>query len=206
MIQKIDSAKIFILESFGGIMADMDMEVVRPVSDLLTASIVFSKCYVHPTGVAIAKVLGLKNFSKTTINNGFIACTANHPVMKRTISLMRRSALLPNNTVYGIYIAKTCGTEILIEGLFQVDRENPVNYKIYNSDFFEPKIKMKDKEPLITRNTHVIHHTDRTWIKDSPVAQIQTSIFYAIIGIVIGLVCLSVGIISFKYAKRLRLQ
>lgn len=64
MIQKIDSAKIFILYKFGGVVADMDMEAVQSVEGMLDAPIIFSQCYVHWMGLVCSFFLGLKQFTR----------------------------------------------------------------------------------------------------------------------------------------------
>ena len=174
MIQKIDSAKMFILHEYGGVYADMDMECIMSIEPLLTEPLIFSRCYVHPIGIAVSAIFGLPNFAKTQINNGFMACTKKHPVIRNTILLLFESSVDTLKTIYGIYIAKSCGTEVMIQGLVQELKKNPnLRYHAYPSEFFEPKVKIRNQTPLITKNTRVIHHSDRTWIKDSPVAKIQ---------------------------------
>src|SRR5690606_38433290 len=110
---------------------------------------------------------GLINFSKTKINNGFIACTKGHPVMKNTVILMQES-IHSKKILYSVYIAKTCGTEVMIAGLSEELKKNPnLEYKSYSSEFFEPKISIRSKLPKVTKNTHVIHHSDKTWLNTS---------------------------------------
>ena len=106
MIQKIDSAKIAILCSYGGIYLDLDMEAIRSIEPLLTAPLVLSRCYVHPFATGMAKFLGLPYFSETHVNNAFIACTKRHPVMIQTMLFMYERVWTTKNIIYSIYIAK----------------------------------------------------------------------------------------------------
>lgn len=198
MIQKIDSAKIIILFSYGGVFVDMDMEPIMNIDSLLNASIIFSRCYLNPFVSYIIPLLPLKYFAKTHINNGFIACTKKHPVMLNTLNLMLYTIYSEPNYIFGIYIAATCGTEVLIKGFFKELEKNPkLSFKIYPSEYFEPKIKIKNK-PVITNNTRIIHHTEKTWIKDNPISHIQTSVLILItIIIIIFIVLLTIYIINY---------
>jgi mannosyltransferase OCH1-like enzyme len=192
MIQKIDAAKIFILHRYGGVYIDADMEPIMNISKLLTQPLVFSRCYVHPLGIIGASFLGLKYFAKTQINNGFIACSRGHPVMRRAIEIMHTSAIMEQKGVYGAYIAKTCGTEVIVNALADELAKNPnLGFAVYPPEYFEPKVKIKDKEPLITKNTHVIHHTDRSWVKDSPIARTQMTMFIVTV-IIISIVIITI--------------
>ncbi len=207
MIQKIDSSKIFILHKFGGIYIDLDMEALMNVEPLLTHPLVLSRCYVHPVGRGVAAVCGLPNFSKTTINNGFIACTKEHIVMENTIYLMKETTKIKGSVSYGVFIAKTCGTEVMIEGLRQELERNPsLSYVVYPPEFFEPKVKIQNKEPLVTKNTHVIHHSDRSWIKDSPVAKIQLLIFITMVVLFCAAIFGAVIAVGVKAAKKNRIK
>lgn len=206
MIQKIDAAKIFILHRYGGVYIDADMEPIMNITRLLTHPLVFSRCYVHPLGIIGASFLGLKYFAKTQINNGFIACTRRHPVMRRTIEIMHASAIMEQKgQVYGAYIAKTCGTEVIIHALADELAKSPsMMFAVYPPEYFEPKVKIKDKEPLITRNTHVIHHTDRSWVKDSPIAKTQMTMFIITIVIIIIVITTVIALVSMWFIRKKR--
>jgi len=199
MIQKIDSAKIFILHFYGGMYIDMDMEPIMNIEPLLRAPLLLSRCYVHHILSFLSKFIGLKNFSKTQINNAFIACSKKHPVMWNTLILMKENIELSKHIIHQVMIAKSCGTEVMIEGLNEELKKNPLlNYYIYPPEFFEPKVKIRNKEPLITKNTRVIHHSDRTWVKDSPLSR-RLFIFLTIVSIIIATVVTSIVFILRKY-------
>lgn len=46
------------------------------------------------------------------------------------------------NYLHSSYVAKTCGTEVMIEGLRQALRKDPtMPYAAYPPEFFEPKVQ-----------------------------------------------------------------
>lgn len=59
------------------------------------------------------------------INNGFIASIPNHIVIVRTAESMLETAKVSKRRVYGVYIAMTCGTEVLCASLDQTLKETP---------------------------------------------------------------------------------
>lgn len=199
MIQKIDSAKIFILHHFGGVLVDMDMEPIGNISSLLNHPLVFSQCYLHKLAVLSARLFGLKSFARTRINNAFIACSPQHPVMTHAIELLQKTALLPKRFFHSVYIAKTCGTEVIVQSLLDIlDKQPNLDFEIYDSEYLEPKIGMTTGTPNITKNTRVIHHSEKTWIgKDGWSETTHLAIFILITTIILFVVTtiVTIGII-----------
>lgn len=197
MIQKIDSAKLCILHSKGGLYVDMDIKPLRYVWNLIAPySLVLSQCYVNSMGIGFAKLLGLPNFNKTQINNAVIAAEKGHLVMETALKKMLITSKLSDFKVWGVYIAQTCGPEVLISAMEEVKEEIKQNYKIYPYYFFEPKIGILRGTPRLRKETATVHYCDRTWIKSSKKAKAQLAtlvIFIASFVIFIGFKLKKIG-------------
>lgn len=192
VIQKIDSAKIFILFQYGGTYVDLDMEAILSIEPLLTSyPLVFSRCYASWIAKLGGKALGLKHFASTQINNGFIACTPGHPVIARTVALLHTTARKKRHPVFQIYIAETCGTEVLARALHEVQQKHPdLVFVAYPPEYFEPKVKTKNKQPLITTDTRIIHHSYRNWAKNIPKSNTTLFIMFTTVACILCILCL----------------
>lgn len=188
MIQKIDSAKLFILDHMGGIYIDMDMECISPIKYLLLDyKLVFSE---HDSNYAlrfIAKDLGMEGFYKYYLNNAFIASIPQHPLIFQMLNRLPKTIQIPEKGYQGMWIGKTCGTEVICSVL--LDNQNDLKkygVKIYSYKIMDCPLKKKNS------NTRILHHYKSYWNFQSQQFQLAKS------GAFLGIVLLtSVAVFSF---------
>lgn len=188
MIQKIDSGKIFILHHYGGVYIDLDIVSIKPIDSLFKDyDIVFSQCFLHTPTVKIMSMLNLKRMAKTHINNAFIACIPQHPVMSKMIRMLPKSRgfdCIHSQVFHGVYVARTAGPELLSEALYRVLKKGLIAQKsvlVLKPQYVEPQLHFLTKAPIVTKKTIAIHHTERLWMKQSLRAKMQMTVGIAVL-------------------------
>ena len=143
-----DFARFYVLNQYGGIYLDVDVELVKPIDDLLNYK----------------TVLGFESLGR--VNPGLIL--ASEPAtlfLKEMIELYKNLSFIDNNGNMNLTTIVTYTTDYLkTKGL----REENVKQEIYGvtvfpTDYFCP-IDMKTNELIITENTYSIHHFNSSWI------------------------------------------
>lgn len=152
-----DYARFWILNQCGGVYFDTDVEVIKPLDDLITAG-PFMGCerkdervdeiFVAP-GLGMAAEAGMP-FLKAMVEkyDGMQFLMEDGSMNKTTIVTYTTDKL----KTYGL----TAGKEIQRAG----------GFNIYPADYFCP-IDSKSGDIRITKRTHTIHHYSATWLTGS---------------------------------------
>lgn len=143
-----DYARFYILNKFGGIYLDTDVELIRPIDNLISDKI----------------IMGFESLGK--VGPGLILISpANQPFLKEMLNLYEGLEFINLDNSFNL---KTI-VEYTTEALFKkgLKKENTYqelgNIAIYPIDFFCP-IDMKTNKLNITDNTYSIHHFAASWI------------------------------------------
>jgi len=85
IIQKIDMAKYIILNHFGGIYVDLDLEALKPVDKLISShSIIFAKYGVN----YFEKIVAYGSIFGDVLENGFIASSKKNPFWEHCYKIL----------------------------------------------------------------------------------------------------------------------
>lgn len=154
-----DYARFWILNKYGGIYFDTDVEVIKPMEDILTK------------GSFMGMERNYLGYAKALINPGVgFALTPNHIFLTKILEIYGRlHFVLPDGTLntektivyYTTKLLQEAGLKNhngiqLVEGIY-----------VYPSDFFSP-IDFTTKRLHITNNTYTIHQYMGTWFKSTP--------------------------------------
>ena len=85
-IEKSDMIRILILFEFGGVYADLDMEVLKPLDDIIAGK----PCLMAASTPEVATIF-LQTNETSIINNALIACRPGHPLLKLVLNSFRKS-------------------------------------------------------------------------------------------------------------------
>lgn len=145
-----DFARFKILYDYGGLYFDTDVEIIRPLNELVAKG-PFMGCEQEKDDISINPGLGL-------------AANSRMDVYKKILEHYEKEKFLRND---GTYDSKTvCArvTEILSKDGFKGNREIEFidGIYIYPPEFFAPK-NFLDGKIKLTENTVSIHHYDATW-------------------------------------------
>jgi hypothetical protein len=178
MIQKIDMARYAILAEYGGIYADLDMDPIKPIHNLvLKYQFIASKYYLDHFQKGLSKATGLHYMHKHRINSAIFGTYANHQAMIRAlhvcVSNVKKYPVKPKSMFFEVFEAITCGPEVLNQIVDELLENDPTSVKVYPEAYFEPPTTYRSAkyvsgqalEPEITAETHVVHRNDRTWVK-----------------------------------------
>lgn len=150
-----DYARFKILYENGGIYFDTDVELIKPINDLLQngpymgLERILTK--VEGAGFAVNPGLGLAAYPKLDLLNEMLSSYNNRHFVNEDGSL--------NYTTIVEYT-----TEVMRRhGLRDINKQQNIDGVIvYPCDYFAPK-NYFTRELLITENTRSIHHYDGTW-------------------------------------------
>lgn len=148
-----DYARLDIVYSEGGFYLDTDVELLKPLDDLLDEN-----CY-----------FGMEQIGRVNTGIGFGA-EKGHPFIKENMQQYE-------NSFFNSKLLETCvdiTTNLLLsKGLLQENFYQRVNgISIYPTDFFCP-FSMETRKLNITKNTYSIHHYDSTWYGNGFSAKIK---------------------------------
>lgn len=138
-----DYVRLYIIEKYGGIYLDTDVEIVKPLDTLLSC-----KCF-----------FGFENNSYINTGLGFGA-EPNNEIIK--LMLERYYPLFFSNEYIGCPVLNTEVLQsqgIILNGLTQ--EKNGI--KVFSKEYFNPYDDSIDKLNL-TSNTYSIHWYSKTWI------------------------------------------
>lgn len=145
-----DIARLDLLYNYGGIYLDTDIELIKPLDDLLY----------QPAFAGVEK-WGSINLG------GCSGAVPYHPVIKKMLDYRIHEKFIMED---GSFNQTTCGyyeTKPLIELGMKPDNtiQNIAGMTIYSSDFFHPYDYMSG-ETCITDNTYSIHHFNGGWLDE----------------------------------------
>lgn len=161
-----DVVRLYALVNYGGIYMDTDVEVLKPLDDLLSYD----------------AVSGFE--SETQIPTGLMACRDLHPMFREFLADYDGAHFKKEDGTYDTTTNVTRITNTCLKyGLVQNNTLQTVNgFTLLPSDYLCPK-SLQDGKIRITKNTVAIHHFDGSWI--SPFSKLKSSlirIFYRILG------------------------
>ena len=149
-----DFARYKILEEWGGIYFDTDVEAVAPISDLLQ----------------MGAFMGLEDAQPPTVSSGLVmAVEAHHPVLQEMLDFYDAQAKEDSTAMLDTGIVVSGMTEIFIRhGFVRENRYQEVaGISLYPSEYFDPMDNATGRIKQ-TPNTRTIHRYDRTWSAQKP--------------------------------------
>jgi mannosyltransferase OCH1-like enzyme len=151
--QKVDYARYIILYIYGGVYIDIDVEMIKPLDDLLDK---------YKNKTLIVSKLELKKFeslffsgTNICINNGIIISVAKEKIIQKliehidehpTYNLLHNKFFTINNTT-----GPKIFTKIILKNLHP-------RVEILDNKYFEPTNDLS--------NSYCIHHQDNTWLNN----------------------------------------
>lgn len=141
-----DYARFYILNKFGGIYLDTDVELLKPLDSFLTQNF-----------------LAFENYF--SVNSGLImGCEKNNTLCKQMLEQYDNDKFVINGE---LNLKTVCirVTDILVDnGLELIDKTQEVmNYKVYDTSYFNP-YDMDTGKITLRDNTVSIHHYAATWV------------------------------------------
>ena len=144
-----DFARFWILYNYGGLYFDTDVEIIKPINDILEEG-PFMGIEKNRNSIAINSGLGMGAFPKMNFYSEMISIFENYNSL---------------NDIKPIMIRET--TELFIKkGFNQTDKKQTIEGIIlYPNEFFNPKDDYTGKIH-ITENTRSIHHFAKLWVEN----------------------------------------
>lgn len=159
-----DYARFWILYNYGGLYFDTDVELIRPIDDIL-----FQGAFMGAQGFCRGYLCGEKvPYLNLTVNPGLgLAVEAKHPVYKDILNLYEKLEFKTDNGRLNLKTIVYYTTIVLNKhGLKKEKRDiQCVNgIYIYPEDYFNP-ISIITERMHITKNTRAIHWFMASWRK-----------------------------------------
>lgn len=144
-----DFARLDIIYNNGGIYLDTDVEIIKPIDELLNLK-----------GFA-----GMERIGVVNLGLGFGA-EAKHPVVKEMMDSYKNRVFCVGDGVYDLTPSPKIQTSVLQK--HGLDNNNSIqfldyNFTVFPTEYFCPK-SFKTGELNITNNTFSIHHFDASWV------------------------------------------
>lgn len=152
-----DFARLAILYQEGGIYFDTDVEVIKPLDDILAKG-AYMGCETSPTA----------HQALITVNPGLgLAVEAGHPLYKELIEQYNRRSFLREDGSMDLKTIVATTTELLTKHGLQTtaDIQRVEGITVYPSAYFCPI--STDGEIHITEQTRTIHHYAQSWLPAS---------------------------------------
>lgn len=148
-----DFARYKILEEYGGLYFDTDVEVIASLDDLLEKG----------------AFMGMEKAFPPTVSSGLVmAVEPKHPIIQEMLIYYDNQTNLSKESMLKAGLVVRGMTEIFIHhGFIPEDGYQEVaQISIYPADYFDPMDNATGRVTL-TPNTRTIHHYDRTWSNQS---------------------------------------
>ncbi len=149
-----DFARYKILEEWGGIYFDTDVEMVASIDDL----------------IKLGAFMGLEDAQPPTVSSGLVmAVEAHHPIIQEMLDFYDAQAKEDTSAMLDMGIVVSGMTEIFIHhGFVRENRyQEVVGISLYPSEYFDPMDNATGRIKQ-TPNTRTIHRYDRTWSAQKP--------------------------------------
>lgn len=144
-----DVARLYALVNFGGIYMDTDVELLKPIDELLEYE-------------------ALSGFeSKERIPTGLMACRKDFPLFVKLLADYDARHFVDNEGNYDLTTNVETITDICLKnGLVLNNQKQTIEgFTLFPSDYFCPKDYTTGKLK-ITENTYSIHHFDGSWLSE----------------------------------------
>lgn len=150
-----DYARFWILYHHGGVYFDTDVEVLKPIDDIVEAGNFLGVEQQDSTHITVAPGLGL-------------GAEKNNPLFKDLMEIYQSSHFsCENGTVKVQNIVEITTDYLMKKGLKNTDSiQQCCGFTIYPKDYFCP-IDYDTRELKITSNTRTIHHYAESWVPKS---------------------------------------
>lgn len=152
-----DFARLWILYHEGGVYFDTDVEVIKPLNDILENG-AYMGCETSPS----------EKHNFITVNPGLgIAAQAGHGIYKELIEQYNQRSFIKNDGSMDLKTIVATTTEMLVKhGLNKVpDIQCIEGITIYPQEYFCPI--STDGEKNITQHTRTIHHFAQSWLPNT---------------------------------------
>ncbi len=149
-----DFARYKILEEWGGIYFDTDVESVASISDLLQ----------------LEAFMGIEDAQPPTVSSGLVmAVEAHHPILQEMLDFYDAEAKEDTTAMLDTGVVVSGMTEIFVRyGFVRENRYQEVaGVALYPSEYFDPMDNATGRIKK-TSNTRTIHRYDRTWSQQKP--------------------------------------
>lgn len=152
-----DYARFWILYKYGGLYFDTDVEVIRPMDDIIARG-PFMGCENEPCSGATSVQLNVAPGLGLGVNPGL-------GLYKEMLDIYKNSHFMTENGEYNLISVVTRTSKVLYKyGLKDVHNIQKVaGILIYPKDYFCPKDYFSGKL-TITPNTYSIHWYDASWV------------------------------------------
>lgn len=185
MIQKIDLAKYLILQRYGGVYADMDMESLRPLDELLEKypnkkvfiSEVDVKCPDHNEFCITMWIISRGKYSTGPYyNNGVLISIKGHPIWSEVLKDVKDNSEQKWYQTKDYYIQDSAGPMTIMRVMKDKEYENYADVQCCPHVFFEPCDKFSREGKCDTSQSYAVHHFANSWM--SPFLQSMVYVFY----------------------------
>lgn len=144
-----DVARLCALREYGGIYLDTDMELLKPLDDLLVHS-------------------GFAGFeSAHAVAVGIVGCRKENPMVKSLIDLYEEQHFVREDSSYDLTTIVERFTTVCIETGLTIDGSKQVinGFVFYPAEYFYPFQSGKEKLSL-TNSSRSIHYYEGSWLSD----------------------------------------
>ena len=150
-----DYIRVKVLEECGGFYFDTDVELVKPLDDLLNNSLLIS--FENGAYVETAVLGAEKGHPLAKLMADFYV---NYPFKKKNGSFNAT----PNTPIWTYFLRKYYGLKMKnkLQSLTRIDGNDNSNVTVLPNDYFCP-INYTTKEMKLTANTYAIHYFDASW-------------------------------------------
>lgn len=162
-----DYARFWILEKYGGLYFDTDVEVIRPINDIISKGAFMGVESQNDKMITVAPGLG-------------IGAQKGHPLMKQLVNYYEGLSFFSQD-------GEICYTNVVEHTTCILKEDGLINedviqtcsgITIYPKDYFCP-IDYTTRKLVITDNTRTIHHYAESWV---PTSMRIKNAFFRIIG------------------------
>lgn len=155
-----DYARFWILYHFGGIYFDTDVEVIRPIDDIIERGPfmgreagAWMKAYGYPNGLAVNPGLAIGAEANNSLYKGFL-------YVYQSLSFCLPDGKLNTKTICW-YVTEMLLKHGLTDNIFCIEQVGGI--WIYPAEYFCPMDHTKGCYVKITERTRTIHHYDASW-------------------------------------------
>ena len=169
-----DYARFRILNEYGGIYFDVDVEVVKNMDDIISRG-PYMGCQKQSNDSSLPE-----DADELLVNPGLgFASYPQMPFLKEMLDFYEKSHFLKEDGSFNLETIVTYTTSHLMKyGLVNIrDIQNVAGFNIYPKEFFNPR--ESNGRIVLTNNTYSIHHFDASW--QSPILKFKIKIIHFIL-------------------------